>query len=312
MCGGSWKGNTTMDRLLVMRSLVAVAATESFATAAEQMRTSASSISRHVASLEKELGTRLVNRTARSVTLTESGVRYSDFARRIIGEIEDEDRRLNGLHSSVTGSLSIVCPKWLGTLDLGDAIAAFAVGFPEVEVRLELGGIQERAYAFLDSGFDVSFHTRPLRDSQMRLRRITTLPFVLCASPGYLAERGRPDDVAMLADHDCLTHEHETSWRLEVDGRTLTHRVGHSAFSANSYLALQKAAVRGRGIALLPLRTAYDDLMAGRLEALLSGAHVQERALSAVYGTSPEAPRKVVVLLDFVTRWFDEHPQPVL
>ncbi|MDQ4114398.1 MAG: LysR family transcriptional regulator [Actinomycetota bacterium] len=301
-----------MDRLLVMRSLVAVAEAESFATAAEQMRTSASSVSRHVASLEKELGTRLVNRTARSVTLTEYGVQYSAFARRILDEIEDEDRRLSGLNARVAGPLSVVCPKWLGTLDLGDAITAFAVKFPDVEVRLELGGIQERAYAFLDSGFDVSFHSRPLRDSRMRLRKIATLPFVLCAAPSYLAERGRPGDVAALADHDCLTHEHETSWRLEVGGHTLTHRVAHSVFSANSYLALQKAAVRGKGIALLPLRIAYDDVVSGDLEMLFSGAHVQERSLSAVYGTNSKAPRKIAAFLDFVTRWFEDHPMPSL
>lgn len=170
-----------MDRLLVMRSLVAVADTESFAEAAELMMTSASSVSRHVASLEKHLGARLVNRTARSVTLTEYGVRYSAFARRIIDEIEEEDRSLSGMSESISGSLSVICPKWLGSLDLGDAIAAFSVRYPDIEVRLELGGVQDRAYAFLDSGFDVSFHSRPLRDSRMRLRRITSLPS--CSAP---------------------------------------------------------------------------------------------------------------------------------
>lgn len=301
-----------MDRLLLMRSLVAVEETGSFAAAAEQMRTSASSVSRHVAGLEKHLGARLVNRTARSVTLTEYGDRYSAFARRILEEIEEEDRNLTGLNRAVAGPLSVICPKWLGALDLGDAIAAFSVRYPEVELRLELGGIQERSYAFLDSGFDVSFHTRPLRDSQMRLRRISTLPFVLCAAPAYLDERGRPQDVAALAEHDCLTHEHESSWRLDVGGRQHVHKIARSSFTTNSYLALQKAAVHGRGVAVLPLRSTYADIVTGALEVLFSGAYVQRRSLCAVHAPGAKAPRKVSALLDFVTKWFDEHPMPSL
>ncbi len=299
-----------MDRLLVMRSLVAVADTESFAEAAELMLTSASSVSRHVASLEKHLGARLVNRTARSVTLTEYGVRYSAFARRIIDEIEEEDRSLSGMSESISGSLSVICPKWLGSLDLGDAIAAFSVRYPDIEVRLELGGVQDRAYAFLDSGFDVSFHSRPLRDSRMRLRRITSLPFVLGAAPGYLDQRGRPEEVEDLLKHDCLTHDHELSWRLEIGGDQHVHKIARSAFTSNSYLALQKAAVHGRGVALLPLRLASGSMATGELEALFAGAHVHERSLCAVHGPGAQPPKKVSALLDFVTRWFREHPAP--
>ncbi|WP_246573314.1 LysR family transcriptional regulator [Kineosporia corallincola] len=297
-----------MDRLLVMRSLVAVADTENFATAAELVMTSASSVSRHVASLEKHLGTRLVHRTARSVTLTEYGVRYSAFARRILAEIDEEDRNLTGLTSSVAGSLSIICPKWLGSLDLGDAVAAFSVRYPQIEIRLELGGVQDRAYAFVDSGFDVSFHTRPLRDSRMQLRRVTTLPFVLCASPGYLERRGQPASAGDLMEHDCLTHDHEQSWRLEIGGRRHVHRITRGAFTSNSYLALAKAAVHGRGIALLPVRAARDAVAAGELKTLFGGEHVHHRSLCAVHSPGARAPRKVGVLLDFVTQWFREHP----
>ena len=301
-----------MDQLLVMRSLVAVADTESFANAAELMRTSASSVSRHVASLEKHLGARLVNRTARLVTLTEYGVRYSAFARRILDEIDEEEGNLTGLNTGLTGSLSLICPKWLGSLDLGDAIAAFSVRYPDIEVRLELGGVQERAYAFLESGFDVSFHTRPLRDSRMRLRRITTLPFVLCASPAYLDGRGRPDGIEELAGHDCLTHDRESSWRLEIGDQRHVYKISRNPFSANSYLALQKAAVHGRGVALLPLCSTYPAIVAGQLEVLFAGAHVQERALCAVHSPGAKAPKKVSALLDFVTQWFEQHPMPLL
>jgi DNA-binding transcriptional LysR family regulator len=293
-----------VDRLLVMGSLVAVADTSSFAKAAEQMRTSASSVSRHVASLEKELGARLVHRTAHSVTLTEAGQEYSVFARRILGEIADQDRRLAGSVGSIGGPLSIVCPKWLGSLELGEAIADFAVQNPEVEIHLELGGIRERAHAFLESGFDVSFHTRPLRDSQMQMRRIAPIPFALVAAPAYLERRGRPVGTAALGTHDCLIHESESTWRLDLDGTPALHRITRPVFAANSYLVLRAAAVRGRGIALLPERMIAADLDAGTLERVLADGPVQRRTLAAVYAPQPRTPRRITALLDFVAARF--------
>ncbi|MFD7811523.1 LysR family transcriptional regulator [Streptomyces sp. NPDC059785] len=294
-----------MDRLQVMRSLVAVADTETFVGAAELVRTSASSVSRHIAALEKDLGVRLVNRTARSVTLTENGVRHSAFARRVLAEIEHEERDLAKANSVLSGTLSIICPKWLGSLELGDAIADFSVLHPEVDVRLALGGVQDRAYAFLDDGFDVSFQTRPLRESRIAARRIATLPFVLCASPSYLDERGRPREIHELAQHACLTHDHEVYWRLRSTGEEAVHKIVHSSFATNSYLALQKAVVRGRGIALLPLRSAAPAIAAGKLQVLFHG---RERVLCAVHGAEGTTPRKVSALLDFVSQWFEENP----
>ncbi|GAA3706578.1 LysR family transcriptional regulator [Streptomyces tremellae] len=292
-----------MDRLLAMRSLVAVADTGSYAGAAEWVRASPSSVSRHVAGLERHLGVRLVNRTARSVSLTEHGARYTAFARRVLDEIEREERSLTEADAGLSGTLSIVCPKWLGSLDLGDAIADFSVLHPEVEVRLSLGGVQDRAYAFLDDGFDVSFHTRPLRDAHVRLRRIADLPFVLCASPGYLREHGRPGTVHELAGHDCLTHDQELCWWLETPDGQQAHRIGRSAFGTNSYLALQKAAVRGRGVALLPLRSAHTAVEAGELEVLFQG---RQRSLHAVHAAGVATPGRVRALLDFVSRWFKD------
>jgi len=296
-----------MDRLLVMRSFVTVAAVGSFAGAAKEMRTSPSMVSRHVADLEKKVGARLVNRTARSVSLTESGVRYHAFAKRIIDEIEEEDRSIAGLSDQVVGQLSVISPKWIGSLDLGDAIADFSLRYPEINLRFELGGLSERAYAFLDSGFDVAFQTRPVRDSLVRLRRVAELPFVLCAADAYLAAHGAPHVPSDLDDHDCLVHENELSWHFESEGRALVHRPRRSPFRTNSYLALHKATVRGRGIAMLPRRLAQEQLDRGELVALLDDLHTPDRSLFAVYGPSAHAPKKVEVLIDFLTRWFRVH-----
>lgn len=137
---------------------------------------------------------------------------------------------------------------------MGDAISAFSVAHPKIVVRFELGGISDRTYDFLDGGFDIAFHTRDLRDSSVRLKKIASLPFVLCASEKYLEKHGtlgHPNDIAV---HDCLVHVNDPVWRVGHGHASTLHKIRNVAFSSNSYIALQKAAVHGRGIALLPQR----------------------------------------------------------
>ena len=291
---------------MVMRSFVTVADLGSFSAAAKQLYTSGSQISRHVADLERAVGAQLVNRTARSVSLTELGVRYSDFARRILREIEEEDMAVAQLRDRPEGPLSVISPKWIGTLDLGDAVAAFSVAHPKVITRFEIGGMSDRTYDFLDSGFDVAFHTRDLRDSRVHQQRIAKIPFVLCAATSYLDARGEPTEANDLADHDCLVHTNDLVWNLGTAESVTPYKVHRPAFISNSYLTLQKVAAAGRGIALLPMRSVTDPLGDGSMRTVLSA--VPERPLYAIYGPGKRTPEKVKVFLQFMTEWFEEGP----
>ncbi|MFD8276068.1 LysR family transcriptional regulator [Streptomyces flaveolus] len=301
-----------MDRLLLMHSFVTVAQVGSFSGAAKKLGSSGSLVSRHVAELERQIGVRLVNRTARSVSLTEPGQRYADFAARILDEIEAEDAGIAQLHDRAEGTLSVICPKWIGSLDLGDAIAAFSAAHPKIQIRFELGGMSDRTYDFLDSGFDVAFHTRDLRDSSVRLKKISSLPFVLCASEEYVKKHGSLTHPNDLAAHDCLVHLNDPVWRIGHGHASTLHKIRNIAFSSNSYIALQKAAVHGRGIALLPQRPAYDDLVSGALQVLLPELAVPDRPLYAIYGPGQDTPRKVSVFLDFLAEWFSQNPIPTV
>lgn len=301
-----------MDRLLLMRSFVIVANIGSFSGAAKALGSSGSLVSRHVAELERQIGVRLVNRTARSVSLTEPGLRYAEFSSRVLKEIEAEDSNIAHLHDRAEGTLSIICPKWIGSLDLGDAIAAFSAAHPKIQIRFELGGVSDRTYDFLDGGFDLAFHTRDLRDSNVRLKKIASLPFVLCASKTYTDEHGpltHPND---LATHDCLVHVNDPVWRIGHGHTSTLHKIRNVAFSSNSYIALQKAAVHGRGIALLPQRSAYDDLVSGALQVQLPELAAPDRPLYAIHGPGPGTQRKISVFLDFLAKWFAENPIPTI
>ncbi|KAA9158713.1 LysR family transcriptional regulator [Amycolatopsis acidicola] len=297
-----------MDRITVMRSFVAVGEHGSFSRAARGLGISGSLVSRHIAELEKQLGVRLVNRTARAVTLSSVGRRYYDFSRRIIEEIDHEDEALRGVFDKAEGPLAVICPKWIGNLDLGEAIADFAVDHPKIHVRFEVGGMSDRTFDFLDKGYDIAFHTRDLRDSTLLVRKIADIDFVLCAAPSYLKEADALADPAAIAEHDCLVHINDPVWHLRRDGEETRLKILSTVYSSNSYLTLRKAAVRGRGLALMPKRTVMADLDNGDLERVLPAYDGPARSLYAVHSPGSHTMRKVRLFLDYITVWFRRHP----
>jgi DNA-binding transcriptional LysR family regulator len=297
-----------MDRITVMKSFVAAARAESFSAAARTLGVSGSLISRHISELERQLGVRLVNRTARAVSLTEQGQRYFDFSQRLLEEIDREDAAIKGEHDRAEGPLSIVSPKWIGSLDLSDAVAAFARDHPQIRVRFDVGGMADRTYDFIDQGYDLAFHTKQLRDSSVKVRKVATLPFVLCASPVYLRRRAALTEPVDLAAHRCLVHRNDPVWHFRHDEKVQHYKVPPGGFSSNTYLILNKAALEGLGIALLPLRPIFDDIRRGRLQVVLPEYEVPSRPLYVVYPPGLQSVKKFRVFLDYIAEWFKRFP----
>ena len=168
--------------------------------------------------------------------------------------------------------------------------------------------MSDRMYDFIEQGYDMAFHTKDLRDSSVKVRRVATLPFVVCAAPAYLRQHGTPMMPSDLAEHQCIVHRNDPIWHLEEGGQPTHHKVSHSAFTSNTYLILQKAAIEGMGIALLPLRPIYDDIRAGRLELVLTDYDVPDRPLYVVYPPGLQSVQKFRVFLDFIGAWFKRFP----
>jgi DNA-binding transcriptional LysR family regulator len=293
-----------MDRLTIMRSFVGVTKSKSFSQAARTLGISGSLVSRHVAELERSLGVRLVNRTARTISLTEAGTRYAEFAARIIDEIDREDMQLRSLRDKPEGALAIISPKWIGSNDVGDAIVAFSAHYPKIHIRFEVGGMSERSYEFLDRGFDVAFHTRHVRDCNLMLRKIADLEFSLCAAPLYLHRAGKPAQVGELTDHDCLLNTNDPIWHLRQADHDVHLKVSEPVYSSNSYVTLRKAALAGRGIGLLPIRLVAEDVTAGTLVDVLPDCEIPDRPLYALYAPGSQTLTRVQLFLDFVSEWF--------
>jgi DNA-binding transcriptional LysR family regulator len=294
-----------MDRLAVMRSLVAAAQAESFSAAARRLGVSSSHVARQIASLERDLGVQLVNRNTRSLTLTDEGRRYLAFSKRVLRTLDEQDSAVREFNQRPEGDLAVLSPKWIGSLDLADAIAAFAKRNPRITVRFDTGpgGRADRMYSFVEEGYDVAFHTRPMRDSAVRFRQVAALPFALCASPPYLREHGIPLSAKDLQRHDCVMHRTDPIWHLIDDGRALRHKVLRPAFSTNTYLVAQKAAVAGLGLAVLPLTPIRPELETGRL-TVIDALEVPARPLYAVYPPGLQSVQKLRVFLEFIASWF--------
>jgi DNA-binding transcriptional LysR family regulator len=246
----------------------------------------------------------LVNRTARTISLTEAGTRYAEFASRIIDEIDREEAQLRGLRDKAEGQLAIISPKWIGSNDVGDAIVAFSARYPKIHIRFEVGGMSERSYEFLDQGFDIAFHTRHVRDCNLMLRKIADLHFALCASPAYLHRAGTPLQVNELSEHDSLVNTNDPIWHLLHAGNDVHLKVSDPVYSSNSYVTLRKAALAGRGVAVLPIRLVSDELADGTLVRVLPDCEVPDRPLYALHSPGSQTQARIRVFLDFVTEWF--------
>jgi DNA-binding transcriptional LysR family regulator len=301
--------NTTdpMDRLGTMESFVRVVRAGSFTIAANQLGLSRALVSRHVGELEARLGVRLLNRTTRSLNLTEEGTSYLGFCEQMLRQIETNERALTHARNEPAGTLKVAVPKSFGQVHMADAVVDFARVQPRLHVTLILEDVSfRRSYDFVERGLDLAVRISSLRNASIVEEPIAAVEWVLCAAPEYLARAGRPGKLADLAAHACLVHVHVAAndrlWRFQGPRGDVTVKV-NPVFSSNSALALRKAAVAGIGIALVPRYSVAEDIASGALVPLLPRYRVAARPLLAVYPRATSVPQKVRVFVDFLRGW---------
>jgi DNA-binding transcriptional LysR family regulator len=292
-----------------MESFVRVVRSGSFTIAANQLGLSRALVSRHVSELEIRLGVRLLNRSTRSLNLTEEGRSYLDFCEQIIGQIESSERAFAHTRTEPAGTLKLVAPKSFGALHVADAIIDFAKLYPRLNVTLILDDVAfRRPYGFAERGLDLALRISSLPNTSVIERRIAMLDWILCAAPDYLARRGRPASATELSDHDCLVHlnvsPNDRMWRFEpTRGRRALSVKVDGIFYSNSALTLRKAALSGLGITMLPRYSVADDLASGALVAVLPRNKIAPRPLLAVYPRAAAAAPKIELLVEFLRTW---------
>lgn len=287
-----------MDRLEAMSTLLAVVEAGSLSAASRRLRTPLASVSRRISELEAHLKTRLLNRSSRRLTLTDSGAAYIAACRRILDQVDEAEHIAGGEYRSPKGDLAVTASMVLGRRHVVPVAAAFLDLYPEVVLHLRLS---DRVVNLQEEHVDVGIRIGALPDSSMMARQIGAVRLVVCASPAYLANRGRPDTPHQLAEHDCISFAglmHADTWRFPIGGTVMPVAV-RSRLIVDAAEAVLDAGVAGAGIIRLYSYHVADAVKAGMLTTLFEEFEPTPLPVSIVYLSGALQPLKVRAFVDF-------------
>ena len=289
-----------MDRFEAMSVIVAVAETGSFSAASRRLGAPVATVSRKVAELELRLKAELFQRSSRRMTLTEAGRDYVEACRRIIEQVDDAERQVSGEYRSPKGDLVVTTPWGLGHTHLLPLAVEFLSLFPDIGLRLLL---TDRVVDAVEENIDVAVRIGSLPESSMIATRIGAIRTVVCASPAYLAARGRPQTPDQIRDHDCIAINAASSpnaWRFRAGNRECVVPI-QSRLCVNTSEAAVIAAIAGAGLARVMSYKLAAAKQAGTLELALETFELEPLPVHIVYPPRKPVPLKLRAFLDFVT-----------
>ncbi len=294
-----------MDTLDGMRTFAEVAAVGSFSEAARRLGISKALASKYVGQLEERLGSRLLNRTTRKVSLTEVGRAYLLRARVILDEVAELEESVQMEQGRPRGLLRIAGPRVLGEEFLVGEVGRFLERYPDITVDLML---EERWVDIVQEGFDLAVRIGQLQDSAMVARKIADYRYVICAAPGYLAAREaivRPADLARHAAVVNAVLAPSNQWDFLVRGRVQRVSVTPK-IRVNADRSARELVRAGHGVGLCLLPGVKADLEAGRLVRLLEPYEAYARPVSVVYPHARMLSGKARAFIDHLVRAFAE------
>jgi DNA-binding transcriptional LysR family regulator len=295
-----------MDRIDAMQAFVAVADLKGFAPAARKLGLSPSGVTRLIAALEDRLGARLLQRTTRSVTLTDVGARYLERVRRILSDIEEAEGSAEGERTRPSGRLVVSAPVGFGRLHVSPVMSSYLTRYPEVSGELRLS---DRMINLVEDGVDLAVRIGHLADSSLVARHVGEMRRIVVASSGYLKQRGEPDTPAAIASHQTIQFgalSTAPDWRFVEDGREI--RVACTPrFTTNSADAAIQYAEQGGGLTRVLAYQAAEAIKGGRLQIVLAEFEPPALPIQIVYPTSRLLSAKVRSFIDLVVELSDWH-----
>ncbi len=278
----------------------AVAEASSFSAAAKKVGVRRSSISRSIASLERELGVQVFNRTTRSVALTTAGTALLAKVRPQLLALEEALGSLPEREEQPSGELRLTAPGDIGAMVLPDLIAGFSLRFPSVHVDVRL---TNRTVDLIGEGFDVALRAAAkLNDSSLVARRLSSVDFQVFASPTYLARAGTPRSA-----EDALAHDWVVFRDFKLPG-PLSAVAKKPRVIGDDMLFVHRTLRAGAGLGLIPTFLAKPDLAAGTLVRVLPKFEANSGALFLVHPPAQHVPRKVTAFRDYVVQHLAQHP----
>jgi DNA-binding transcriptional LysR family regulator len=289
-----------MDRIELMSVVVSIAEAGSLSAASRKLRMPVPTISRKLSELEAHLRTQLFQRSSRRLSLTDAGRSYIEACKRIIEQVDEAEREASGEYREPTGDLTVTSPWGVGHLHLLPLSCEFLKVYPDISLRLLLS---DKVLNPVENSIDVGVRIGPLSDSSMIATRIGSIRVVACASPEYLAARGRPESPGDLGDHDCITIDETgvpSNWKFAKDGVEIAAAI-RSRLTVSTSEAAVEAAVAGAGITRVMSYKMEAARRAGALVILLQDYEKDPLPVHIIYTERKPMPLKLRVFLDWLT-----------
>lgn len=292
-----------MDDLRRMAIFYHVVNSKSFSQAARHLGIAKSAVSRHINLLEKHIGVRLLNRTTRTLSLTEAGEAYFQGCARIVAEADTINRRVNQLQEEPIGTLKISGPVSFGSTYLASIVAEFSQKYPELNVELLL---DDKVIDMVAEGIDVGIRVGWLPDSNLVAKKIGDWPMLLCASPDYLNRYGRPETPADLVNHKWIVFSlfpKPNNWLFTKDNVEESIQLkGH--LKTNNADCVRTFMLKGMGLSPSTSFMIGKDIEAGLLERVLPDYDCGNAGMYAVYQDRHYQQTKVRLFIDYVDQRF--------
>jgi DNA-binding transcriptional LysR family regulator len=285
-----------------MVTFVKVIEAGGFAAAGRKLGISPSTVTTQIQTLEERLGTRLLNRSTRRVSLTEIGKAYHERCLRVLADMEEADNVVETLRAAPRGTFRVNVSAGVPIL-LAPIMAEFTSLYPDVSLNMMMS---DHMVDLVEEGIDLAIRIGPIPDSNLVMRRVGAFRLLVCAAPSYFATHGVPHEPRDLMDHNCMRYsfsEWGSDWRFEgADGQNTVHVAGN--FESNSTNALKAAAVLGHGLIRMPDFMLTDEIRSGALVPVLTNFCCPNKPVNAVYPHRHHLSANVRSFLELVTKRF--------
>jgi len=295
-----------MDRLTAIRAFIHVVELESFTAASGRMGLTRAAVSKYVSQLEEELGGRLLNRSTRHVSVTESGRLYYERCLEVLHNLEEADSAVSGLSHQPRGTLRVSVPTNFASLHLVPLVARFMRDYPDLKVEMMSS---DRYVDLVDEGFDLAIRMVMKEDTDLYARYLTRCRHVIVASPDYLARHPAPKTPAELKQHSCLIYSliENMKWPFTKDGKDYSVKV-KGTFKSNNPDMLVAGVIAGMGITMMPTFMSSAAIRRGEMEVILQDYQTLDLPIYAVYASRRFLPAKIRVFIDYLKEHLTDPP----
>ncbi|WP_394127293.1 LysR family transcriptional regulator [Vibrio hepatarius] len=306
-----------MDKFADMTLFASIVQNQGLAAAGRELGLSPATVTARLQALEERYGVKLLNRSTRHISLTDSGAMYHQACLEIIDTVKQTENLLQTGSKQVRGTLKISAPRDIGKQYISPIVSAFCEQYPDVTPYLYLN---DNLTNLAESGLDVVIRYGELADSNLISRKLASSRRVLCASPQYLAKKGTPLTPQDLAEHDCLamvrSNEELKTWHFQYDAQHNAITVVPKRLSDDGEV-IRQWALDGAGIALKSILDINEDLKQQRLVTVLNGYMKNFNAatsasgadLNVIYLSRQYQPKRLRLFIDFLLERFERDVQ---